>query len=1502
MKQHLLKRILSVILVAALLAGYYVPATEAASTDIVWKESDRKGTLEPAGQKADSAEEEKYKPEDMVRVSIVLEDKPTVQAGFSTMNIAGNGQAMAYKQQLRQKQDALAQSISNQVLGGQQLDVVWNLTLVGNLISANVPYGKLDAIAGVKGVKGVFLETSYAPCVVERDGTEVDPQMFTASGMVGSTQVWSNGYTGAGSRIAVIDTGIDTKHQSLSEGAYWYAMRQNAEAAGLDVEQYYASMNVLGEEEIRSVLSELNIADRIHGLRASDLFLTDKLPFAANYVDKNLVVDHRQDRQGEHGSHVAGIAAANRYIPQSGGYVKALESVKMAGIAPDAQLIIMKVFGKADGPYDSDYMSAIEDAILLNCDAVNLSLGSSNAGDGMHPYYASLLDYMTTTDTVVVASCGNSYDWATATTYGYLYSDDVNMDTVGSPGSYSSFFTVASVENSGGVGNGMEVEGNTFRYSDAGLQGFCDPLTTLDSSPDGSGTEYEYVLINGIGNPEDYAGIDLTGKIVFCARGKLSFLEKANYAVSLGAAAVVIYNNDSSGLVNMDLTGYGYRTPCVAISQADARTIINLSIRNTSVAGVQYLEGTVTVRDKKTYLMSDFSSWGVPGDLSLKPEITAPGGEIYSLWGENNVTIGGNTRYEMMSGTSMAAPAVAGMTALLAQYIREKGLTEQTGLSVRQLAQSLLMSTAVPIREEDSGGNYYSLLKQGSGLARVDLAAGASSYILVDGQNDGKVKAELGDDPNRTGVYEFSFTIHNLSGKAESYILSADVFRQDVFENFQQAGVYMLDTWTADLPAVASFTVNGKAVRDMSDYDRDGGMVTVPAGGSVSVDVKLTLTADGKAMLEESYENGTYVEAFVFAEAVSGEEGESGTVHSIPVLAFYGNWSDPSMYDRGTAVENYYNDSPVTPYLYAVNGFYGNGVTIDYGDGQEYYFGGNPYLNDTEYLPERNALNSTDASFLKNQYATLIRKAAEARIRIANADTGEIYYEYVEDQPGYAFYYVYAGAWYDTENQFPVNWNGRDAQGNPLPEDTHVEVTLTAATEYYRKADGTYAYEDLGEGACLKTCFTIDNTAPQVKNVELAGNALRVTARDNQYVAAVVLVSSPGSTTIAAQSPNQTRQNTDISVDLDLSSAFGEEFVVEVYDYAGNCSTWEVSLTDDECTDHSYVPVVTEATCSSQGYTTYTCAQCGDSYVGDYTGPVDHKYESGKCKWCDKEEYVVQWKAGSTSLNGTVDLTVSVVLSDNLVRDPSTVVRFRYADKTVDVPMAKAKEEWVNGVLRYRFSISMYAKQMTEKVTFQVYTDKGPVGKSRSYSIEEYCVNMLGKNPTPDSRRMYVALLNYGAAAQQRFNYNTANLANRSLSEADKKLSENIDVSAYKLSLTGSEPGIRAKSGSLILEDVVIIRVIYELEAGRKISDYTFTIDGKKVQPRHMEGNLWCVETEGIPAKDMDDIHTFTCGGITAKYGALSYVLSKLNSPDPLNVQIVKALYDYWYAAKVLLG
>ncbi|MGM9639791.1 MAG: S8 family serine peptidase [Faecousia sp.] len=1208
MRNRVFSRLVAFLLAFCLLAGYAVPA-QAAS--VGWREVDIDAPIPDLTERQANYDipDTGYQDTDMVRVSIVLDEKSTVQAGYATMGIARNPQAVAYQIGLKASQDAMAQTISTQVLGGAELDVEWNLTLVGNIISANVPYGKLEEIRQLPGVKEAVVEQRYEPQTTE-EATVAEPQTYISSGMTGAGVAWTEGYTGAGSRVGIIDTGTDVDHQSFDNGAFLYALKENAKEAGISEDKYLESLHLLDLEEVKAVLPQLNVHERSPEVTAEELYLTEKLPFGYNYVDKNLKITHDYDTFGGHGSHVAGITAANRYIPNGEGqYVSAADKVYVNGAAPDAQIITLKVAGVNGGIYESDYMAAIEDAILLGCDAVNLSLGSNMPGDAYSDTYAELLDYLTTTDTVVVISAGNSSHWAArAATGGYLYNDDVSYATGGSPGTYANSFTVASVDSAGAIGPNLLVDGNVLVYYES--TGFGnEPMTTLDTTEDGSGTEYPFVYVDGFGTEADFAGIDLKGKVAFCSRGGgVNFGIKANNAVAQGAVAVAIYNN-TTGLLGMNLTGYQYSAPCVSLTRDQANTIKNAATQAKTADGQVYYTGSLKISAKNAvglyggnYTMSSFSSWGVPGSLTLKPEITAPGGNILSVNGQVRNT----DQYFYMSGTSMAAPQITGLTALMMQYFRETGLAEKAGVSPRVLAQSLLMSTADPLYEEASGG-YYSLLNQGAGLARVDKAMDSASYILVDGQPDGKVKAELGDDPDRTGKYTFSFDIHNLTDEARSYTLSADLFTQDVFE---KEGLSYLDTLTRYLAADVAFSSDGSLILSADDvqaYDLNGDgktdaldadflleyllgnetelkangdvngdgkintfdahvllalvedniCVTVPAGGSASVEVTLTLPEQVKEYLDKATPNGAYIEAFVYAETVEGEE-----THSIPVLGYYGGWTEPSMYDRGTTLEELYGLLDRSTYMGMSSP---NLITIAYHDnGGEYIFGGNPLADEDAYLPQRNAFNNENGDELRQLYFTQIRNAGNSRFRIWNPETGEIY---VLDELGRvmpAFYYTTAGVWQNQQLALDVKWAGTDADGKPLPDGTPVEVSLITAPEYYRNEDGTYDWDALGEGAYFTTQFTIDNTAPTLKNVDDSKfdteGKLTITAQDEQYVAAVALLNTSGIRILASAVPNQTEAGKEVTVSLPITGTSGTKFLVAVYDYAMNATTYEVTL------------------------------------------------------------------------------------------------------------------------------------------------------------------------------------------------------------------------------------------------------------------------------------------------------------------------------------------------------
>ncbi|MFR0733348.1 MAG: S8 family serine peptidase [Oscillospiraceae bacterium] len=523
-----------------------------------------RGETPPGAGACGHPQDTSYAPTDLVRVSIVLEDRPGLEqmeasSGLSTAALAVSPQMQQTRQSLEANQAALARRISNQVLGGEPLDVVWNLTLAANLISANVPYGKVEEIQAMPGVKTVVLETRYEPAVYSQG--PADLTCPPPREMIGSSAAYAAGLTGAGTRIAVIDTGTDTDHQSFDAAAFAYALAEDAKNSG-------RTYDLLDEAEIREKLAQLNIS-RNGGPSAQELYVNEKLPFGYNYVDHDLDITHDHDDQGEHGSHVAGIATANRYIPSEDGYTDALTAVHVQGVAPDAQLLTMKVFGKNGGAYDSDYMAAIEDAILLGCDAVNLSLGSTSPGYATNAVYQDLLDRLSETDVVVSVAAGNAgcparlgvSEWPSVQRrrepgYGGL------------PGSYTNALTVASADNVGYTGRYLTVQEQAIFYTETISRN--KPLETLAGQP------LEYVLVEGVG--DDWTGIDLTGKVAVCARGTINFSEKANKAAEAGAVAVLIYNN-VPGALSMDLSEYWYEPP---VSPSPSPTVSGCGIKASS--------------------------------------------------------------------------------------------------------------------------------------------------------------------------------------------------------------------------------------------------------------------------------------------------------------------------------------------------------------------------------------------------------------------------------------------------------------------------------------------------------------------------------------------------------------------------------------------------------------------------------------------------------------------------------------------------------------------------------------------------------------------------------------------------------------------------------------------------------------------------------------------------------------------------------------------------------
>ena len=281
-----------------------------------------------------------------------------------------------------------------------------------------------------------------------------------------------------------------------------------------------------------------------------------------------------------------------------------------------------------------------------------------------------------------------------------------------------------------------------------------------------------------------------------------------------------------------------------------------------SVASIENARG-----GRGAYKMSDFSSWGVSPDMRLKPEVTAPGGNIYSA-----VPGGG---YQYMSGTSMATPQITGVSAVVLERVQNDPLfSSMTARQKVDVVQNLTMGTAVPVTDPNgSNGAYYSPRKQGAGLVNVQAATTTGVYPTVNGATDAsRPKADLGDGTNG---WHFDVTLHNVSGTAATYDMSAQALSENI---------------SGGLFTGTSSDWNGKGVN--VTFSKNS--VTVPAKGEATVGIDITPGSQFAQYVSENAPSGTFLDGFVrFTSRTNGQADMT-----VPYLGFYGSWGTPSIFDQ----------------------------------------------------------------------------------------------------------------------------------------------------------------------------------------------------------------------------------------------------------------------------------------------------------------------------------------------------------------------------------------------------------------------------------------------------------------------------------------------------------------------------------------------------------------------------------------------------------------------------
>ena len=1012
---------------------------------------------------------------DPVEIIVVVDDsvaKPTAQAQV---------------QSLLQKQEKAAATMSRAI--GETVEPERQYTTLLNGFSATVTYGQYKALKELDCVESVFLSPTFS----------LLPDTANSTRMIGGGLANETGFTGEGMLIAILDTGVDMDHQIFSKAPANPALTQ---------------------DDVKGLLSQYDFQAEgfVKGLSVSSVYKSTKFPFQFDYGDKD--TDGAPGTKSSHGTHVASTAAGCTGI-----------NADVQGVAPDAQIANMNVFNSSGSASYADILSALEDCMLLGVDVANLSLGS-DAGyiDYENPdeFTESLLNVFKRageSGMSLAVAAGNAYSAAYGDAFGNkALASNPDYGLISEPSTYGESMSVAAVSNSKVKSPYITVGGRDFAYQDSGTISTDENAKIFrDLAKKG---ELEYAVVPGYGTEDDYEGIDVSGKVALVQRGGGMYYEqKERSAYAHGAIAMLVYNN-VPGMLYMSITDW--KMPCAFISQEAGEY---LKAQENKVLTVGTADKLVA---SPTYGMADFSSWGATTELTLKPEITAPGAGIYAA-------VPGNA-YESMDGTSMASPHAAGAMAIVQQALKARGMTDAT--QRKHMVDTLLMSTASIIY--DSNGQPYSPRKQGAGLININDAVKTEGYLTVDGMI--RPKLELGDDPAEKGVYTMTFKVHN-TGKDTLYYDIQPIVLTDGTTTYTNSDNEAFLTSSETAVALShTFTTNCK-----------DNCVAVPAGGEQEVTATVTLT-NAKEELK-NFENGAYVEGFVTLKQVAADGGklEAAIDLGIPYLAFYGDWTKAPIIDSTDYWETLDGtESKAQAYM--------NTAFTTSAEGQiDTYLGDNNYAN-VPYFADHNAIspdNSNDMmDSLTGIYTGLLRNTKTLKYTITDQKTGEVYLEKTCDYVNksiYSYdYYRIVPAGVNADYTGIDAWYGTAKNNSKLPNNTKATVTIEATLPY-------------GDGGTknLKNSWsfpiTIDNEDPHASNLKVTEAEgryyLSLDVSDNQYVSAIVFYNLRNSDLLygikgfSEATPGLTTHVKEYDV-----TGMGETFGMIVHDYAGNSKSYTVKV------------------------------------------------------------------------------------------------------------------------------------------------------------------------------------------------------------------------------------------------------------------------------------------------------------------------------------------------------
>ena len=890
-----------------------------------------------------------------------------------------------------------------------QFKKLYDFNLLFNGLALETTYGDAKKIRGLARVDAV----DYAPLgrtrVAETQPTPTSPTSTTTkvseeNSLINLQPLWDKGIKGQGQVVAIIDSGVDPAHDvfrltDISKAKYKSEaeIEETKKKAGITYGKWY----------------------------------NNKIVYIHNYSDMDDNV--KEDDPISHGAHVAGTAVGNASQPSPNGEI-------IRGVAPEAQLMFLRVFSDTKGGQVQNfiYTKAVEDAVKLGADSINMSLGTASGsvydvGEITRQAFdtARKAGVTITVASTNMATNGfwHSKPLATTPDYGMTGTPSVNPNVI-SVASINSLTKHESTEASLTV-DALK-DSKDFPEGKIPMHSFVERdafRTTIPQS-------YLHVEKGGL---DHYQSDSINGHLVLTERGgEVSDVDKVKELKRAGATGVIFYQTEEQGNnpVGFDLEGLGERFPVGVIGHAAGLVLA----QHANDYQLHIANKFKRVPYDAANQLSDFSSWGLSADGDLKPDVTLPGGMIYSSVN--------NGEYYMDRGTSMASPHAAGATALVKQALKER-FPHLSPEQLQVLVKQMTMSTAIPHVDEETHA-YSSVRQQGAGVMDVTAAALGDLYVTA---KDAKSSLTLG---NVTDTFEFDVTIHNLSNQDKS--------------------VRYETTLQTDQVQDGKFTLHPRLLETLDGKET----VTIPANGQRTIHVAVD-ASKYKEELSKQMPNGYFLEGFVLVKDASTQKH----LVSLPYVGFHGDYQnlrgiEKPIYEYTGSDKPfyYYKDKtdypdekvPETPERHPDNHFtslisyvYENGESVAKTLGQD----GDRFDGDQLYFSPNND-SSFDSVKVK---AVMLRNVENVHLSVYKKDdtarANPIYEVGNEVHRKTDWSYRIGNR---SEEFYEISWEGLDKDGKQLP-DGEYQFVIT----YRPTASGAKQQE-------LNFKVKIDNTAPSIES------------------------------------------------------------------------------------------------------------------------------------------------------------------------------------------------------------------------------------------------------------------------------------------------------------------------------------------------------------------------------------------------------------------------------------